>query len=302
MGAIDIMNYAPYVAPGLAGPEYASQEFQIMVATTFKSMVKDGQIETLWGRVVPADGNIDVDPTLRVDEAIKKMDEAGLEVTVLTCMKMWSYYHHHRLIVDFPEDVVALALKEAPDRLVGAAGYNPFRIEDSIKRLDQAVREEGFTYAWFHPITFGIRPDDRRCYPLYAKCAELGIPVGLQVGHSAEILPSEVGHPYSVDQVAIEFPSLKINLSHTGWPWTTELISMCWRHPNVYGDISAYFPKTLDRELIEFMDSGRGRNKIMFGTNGLDPVRCLTEIDDLPIKEKTKERLLRANALEFLGR
>jgi uncharacterized protein len=135
----------------------------------------------------------------------------------------------------------------------------------------------------------------------YAKCVELGIPVGLQVGHSAEVLPSEVGRPYYVDDVAMEFPTLKINLSHTGWPWTAELISMCWRHPNVYGDISAYFPKTLDAELVQFLNSSRGRNKIMFGTNGLDPARCLREIGELPISEKSRERLLTVNALEFLG-
>lgn len=299
--AIDIMNYAPLIAPGLSGPEYASREMQIMIATTFRSMVVDDTIQTLWGRVVPINGDIEIDPTLKVDEAIAKLDNAGLEMSVLVCMKMWSYYHHHRLIVDFPEDVVAEALAVAPDRFIGAAGYNPFRIDDSLRRIEIAVREQGFSYVWFHPITFGLRPNDRRCYPLYAKCVELGIPVGLQVGHSAEVLPSEVGRPYYADDVAMEFPTLKINLSHTGWPWVAELISMCWRHPNVYGDISAYFPKTLDPELVQFLNSSRGRNKIMFGTNGLDPVRCLREIDELPISDKSRERLLTVNALEFLG-
>jgi predicted TIM-barrel fold metal-dependent hydrolase len=299
--AIDMMNYAPLIAPGLSGPEYACREFQIMVETTFRSMVVDDTIQTLWGRAVPMSGDIEIDPTLKVEEAIAKLDNTGLEMSVLSCMKMWSYYHHHRLIVDFPEDVVAEALAAAPDRFIGAAGYNPFRIDDSLRRIETAVREQGFTYVWFHPITFGLRPNDRRCYPLYAKCVELGIPVGLQVGHSAEVLPSEVGRPYYVDDVAMEFPTLKINLSHTGWPWTAELISMCWRHPNVYGDISAYFPKTLDAELIQFLNGGRGRNKIMFGTNGLDAARCLREIDELPISDKSRERLLTVNALEFLG-
>ena len=215
-------------------------------------------------------------------------------------MKMWSYYHHHRLIVDFPEDVVAEALAVAPDRFIGAAGYNPFRIDESLRRIEIAVREQGFTYVWFHPITFGLRPNDRRCYPLYAKCVELGIPVGLQVGHSAEVLPSEVGRPYYVDDVAMEFPTLKINLSHTGWPWVAELISMCWRHPNVYGDISAYFPKTLDPELVRAMDR-QLRHKVMLGTNGFPLERCLAELDELPLRDETRARIRRDNAAEFLG-
>jgi predicted TIM-barrel fold metal-dependent hydrolase len=150
-------------------------------------------------------------------------------------------------------------------------------------------------------MTFGVAPNDRRCYPLYAKCVELGVPVGFQVGHSAEVLPSNVGRPMLTDDVAIDFPDLKINLSHTGWPWTGEFCSMIWRHPNVYGDISAYFPSTLDKELVAFMDSSRGRNKILYGTNGFDLGRFKADFESLPISDKTRERVLRSNALEFLG-
>jgi predicted TIM-barrel fold metal-dependent hydrolase len=121
----------------------------------------------------------------------------------------------------------------------------------------------------------------------------------MQVGHSAEVLPSDNGRPYLVDQVAIDFPNLRINLSHTGWPWTGEFCSMIWRHPNVYGDISAYFPASLDPELVAFMDSGRGRNKILYGTNGFDLPRYKQEFESLPISDRTRERVLRQNALDF---
>ena len=301
--AIDIMNYAPLVAPGISGHEFQYEEFQIMLRTTFKSMAKGGVAKTLWGREVKLDDveNLPYDDTLFVEEAVAQLDEAGYEIAVLACLKMWSYHHHHKLIMDNDEEVVARALEKAPDRFVGAAGYNPFRIEESIQRIETAVREWGFKYVYFHPITFGISPNDRRCYPLYSKCVELGIPVGLQVGHSAEVLPSDVGRPMLVDQVAIEFPNLKINMSHTGWPWTGEFCSMLWRHPNVYGDISAYFPSTLDQQLLDFMDSGRGRHKLMFGTNGFDMARFKTDFENLSISDKTKERVLYHNAIDFLG-
>ena len=299
--AIDIMNYVPLVAPGLTGPEYKSEEFQIMLRTTFKQMAAGGTIKTLWGREVPLSGDVELDPTLQVDDAIKQMDDTGYEICVLACLKMWSYYYHHELIIDQPEEVVAEALKVAPDRFIGAAGYNPFRIDDSLRRIETAVREWGFRYVYFHPITFGVPPNDRRNYPLYAKCVELGIPVGFQVGHSAEVLPSNVGNPMLVDDIAIEFPTLKINMSHTGWPWTSEFCSIIWRHPNVYGDISAYFPKSLQPELIDFMNGSRGRNKILYGTNGLDAGRFKADFESLPISDKTKDRVLRENAKEFLG-
>jgi len=299
--AIDIMNYAPLVAPGLAGPEYQYQEFQLMLRTTFKRMAEGGTIKTLWGREVPLDGKVDIDPTIDVQGALAQLDAAGYDIAVLACLKMWSYRHHHKLIIDQPEEVVAKAIAEAPDRLIGGAGYNPFRIDESLRRIETAVREWGFRYVYFHPMTFGVAPDDRRCYPLYAKCVELGVPVGFQVGHSAEVLPSNVGRPMLVDDVAIDFPDLKINMSHTGWPWTGEFCSMIWRHPNVYGDISAYFPSTLDKELVAFMDSSRGRDKILYGTNGFDLARFKADFEGLPISDKTRERVLRRNALEFLG-
>lgn len=301
--AVDMMNYAPLIAPGISGMEFQYEEFQIMLNTTFKRMAEGGVARTLWGRDVPLDDveNLAYDDTLRVGEAVAQLDAAGYSVAVLACLKMWSFHYHHRLIMDMDEEVVARALAEAPDRFVGAAGYNPFRIAESIARIETAVREWGFGYVYFHPITFGVAPNDRRCYPLYSKCVELGVPVGFQVGHSAEVLPSEVGRPMLVDQVAIDFPDLKINMSHTGWPWTGEFCSMLWRHPNVYGDVSAYFASTLDPELVMFMDSGRGRHKIMFGTNGFDLARCKQDFESLPVSDRTKQMVLHDNALEFLG-
>mgnify|MGYP001026135288 CR=1 FL=1 len=300
-GVIDIMNYAPYVAPGLSGTEYLYEEFQTMVRTTLRPLLRDGVVTTQWGREVKVDDPpTESDPTLHIEEAISQLDREGCDAIVLACLKMWSYHHHHQLVIDMPEEVVAEAVKAAGDRFIGAAGYNPFRIDDSLRRIETFVRDHSFKYVYFHPMTFGIAPNDRRCYPLYAKCVELGIPVGMQVGHSAETLPSNVGHPMLVDDVAIDFPDLKINLSHTGWPWTGEFISMMWRHPNVYGDISAYFPKTLDPELVRAMDR-QLRGKIMLGSNGFDLTRCVRELEELPLKERTIERIKRENAIEFLG-
>lgn len=301
-GVIDIMNYAPFVAPNLSGPEYQYDEFQTMVRTTLRPLLRDGMITTQWGRVVEVDDPpTEPDPTLDLERAYADMERTGAEAVVLTCMKMWSYYSHHTLIMDLSEDVVAQAVKADPEKFIGGAGYNPFRIDESLRVVETCVHEHGFSYVYFHPITFGIAPNDRRCYPLYAKCVELGIPVGLQVGHSAEPLPSNPGRPMLVDDVAMEFPTLKINLSHTGWPWTGEFISMLWRHPNVYGDISAYFPKTLDLELVRAMDR-QLRGKLMIGSNGLDLRRCVDELGQLGLRDQTVERVLRLNALEFLGR
>lgn len=295
IGAIDVMNHASEARRGLGPNPFDSQEFQIMTRTTFKSV---------FGGSVPDPDTLKQLATLQghadVAECVGDMDRLGYDRVVICATKMWSYHYHHRLILDFPLDAVGEAVAESKGRLIGAASYNPFRIEDSLAEVERGVKEYGFRYVWFHPLSFGLAPNDRRFYPLYAKCAELDIAVGFQVGHSAEVLPSDGGRPMLADDVAIDFPNLRINLSHTGWPWVDEWCSMLWRHPNVYGDISAYYPRSLDERLIRFMDSSRGRDKVLFGTNGLGLARCKEEFVALPIDDRTKRAVLRDNALAFL--
>lgn len=293
--AIDIMNHPNEARRELTKDAGQYEEFQILARTTFKTVFK--------GRA-PSKDEVRAGMALAghdsVADLIKEMDEVGYDKIVICATKMWSYYYHHKLILDYSIDDVADIVQEAKGRVIGAASYNPFRIEESLKEIEKGVKEYGFKYVWFHPLSFGLRPDDRRFYPLYAKCNELDIAVGMQVGHSAEVLPSEVGHPMYVDNVAIDFPNLRINLSHTGWPWVDEWCSMLWRHPNVYGDISAYFPSRLEESQIRFMDSSRGRDKVLFGTNGLGLKRCKEEFMALPIRDETKRRVLRDNIIEFL--
>ena len=115
------------------------------------------------------------------------------------------------------------------------------------------------------------------------------------------MLPSWVGHPMEVDKVAIDFPNLKINMSHTGYPWVDEWCSMIFRHPNVYGDISAYNPRNLTDDIVSFFNSSRGREKVMFGSNSYGLKLTKAQFLDLPIKDETKKRVLGQNAKEFLG-
>lgn len=304
--SIDVMNHLLEVRSNLAGNPFEFREFQIMMETTFK----------VFSRPRPAP-----DPAARPEEAehepkrrssggmlsghattaecLADMDALGYTHVSVCATKMWSYYYHRDFIMNYPIEAVAEAAAESGGRIIGTASYDPFRITESCAEVERAVKEHGFRYVWFHPLSYGLPPNDRRFYPLYAKCVELDIAVGFQVGQSAEVLPSDCGRPMLADDVAIEFPTLRINLSHTGWPWVDEWCSMLWRHPNVYGDISAYYPHSLDERLVRFMDSSRGRDKVLFGTNGLGLERCKAEFLELGISEQTKRAVLYDNAVRF---
>lgn len=293
--AIDCSLQPHYVNPQLSKDHFKFTEMQTMAKTTFAGVFKKMGLKPgeEWKVAAGFCKN-------SIEEMLAEMDEVGVEKVVMIAQKMWSQ-RDFGLIVHYAPELVAENMKKAKGRIVGAASYNPFRIPESLQEIEKAVKEYGFKYVWFHPISFGMRPDDRRCYPLFSKCLELGIPVGMQVGHSAETLTSEPGHPMNVDNVAIDFPDLKIILTHTGYPWIDEWCSMIWRHPNVYGMLNAYFPSSYEPATIKFINSPRGRDKVVSGSHGFGIARWKKEFMELPISDEAKKRILRDNALKIFN-
>ena len=138
-------------------------------------------------------------------------------------------------------DEVASLVREHPGRLIGIASVDLHRPMDAVRELRRCVRELGFRGLRIVPWLWGLPPDDRRYYPLYAECIELDIPFCLQVGHTGPLQTSEPGRPIPyLENVALEFPELRIVAGHIGAPWTQEIISLATKFPNLYIDTSAY--------------------------------------------------------------
>jgi predicted TIM-barrel fold metal-dependent hydrolase len=130
-----------------------------------------------------------------------------------------------------------------------------------------------------------------------------GDPVCLQVGHTGPLCPSEPGRPIPyIDVVAIEFPELNIVCGHVGYPWTTEMIAVATKHPNVFIDTSAYTAKRYPPELVNYMKTN-GRRKVLFGTNYpmILPGKCLQDLDQLGLDEENKALFLHQNAEKVFG-
>lgn len=289
--AIDTMCRPFYCDPDISKLFPAHYEWKIAATAVLGNLMKKLGLQSgeEW-KIMASMGKTSV------EEMVAEMDEIGVEYVFMDQMKFWSR-REATLVGDVGIETLAEIIEKSNGRVIGGAGYNPFRIRESLQEIERAVREYGFKYVWFHPISFGLAPNDRKCYPLYAKCLDLGIPVCYQCGHSAEPLPSEPGHPMYADEVAMDFPESTLVLTHTGWPWIDEWMSMIWRHPNVYGNIGAYYPSALDPSLIRFMDSSRGRDKIFWATNGYGLTRCKKEFLELSISNETKRKVLRDNAI-----
>ena len=229
------------------------------------------------------------------EELLAAMDEAGIEAVFATDILAWSYRRQTRFAADMT-DLIAELSRKYPNRIYGLADYNPFRIGESLRKLETDVRERGFKGVYVHIYGFDIPLDDRRMYPLYAKCEELGIPVAMQVGHVLEAMPSEHGRPIYLDRIAADFPDLILIGTHTGYPWVDELISCAMKWPNVYICISAWLPRYFHPSLVNFMRTRLGAEKIIFGSNGLPWKRYLEQLDEMGLSEEARRKILRENA------
>ena len=235
-----------------------------------------------------------------IPDYLKKMDQAGVEKSLLIAVRGGDIRVPEGFEV--PYESVHSVCQEYPERFLGLAGVDPFRGMEGLKDLEVAVKEYGFVGAHLYPHWCELPPDHRKYYPYYAKCCELDIPIMMQVGHNLiysrnRRLPS-VGRPIYLDQVAIDFPDLKLIGIHIGIPWTEEMISMCWKHENVYTAGDAYAPKYWPETFVHYANS-YGRHKVMFGTDWpvIDPIRAVDEFNDLNFRDEAKDLILRENAI-----
>lgn len=200
-------------------------------------------------------------------------------------------------------DAVAAVVRAHPDRFTGIASVDLSRPMDAVRELRRCVKQLGFRGLRMLPWLWRLPPNDRRYYPLYAECIELGVPFCLQVGHTGPLAPSEPGRPIPyLDEVALDFPELVIVGGHIGFPWTQEMVSLARKYENVYIDTSAYKPSRFPKELVDYMKSG-GRRKVLFGSNYpmIFPGQCLEEVPALGLDDETTRLFLHENATRVFG-
>ncbi len=230
-------------------------------------------------------------PDIPVAATVGAMDAAGIQQALVS-----AWYGPQSALIS--NDEVASFVKEVPRRLHGVCSVDLTRPLPAVRELRRCVKTLGFKALRVLPWLWNLPPDDRRYYPLYAECCELGVPFCLQVGHTGPLMPSEPGRPIPyLDHVALEFPELVIVGGHIGYPWTEEMISLATKYPNVYIDTSAYKASRYPRQLVEYL-RGHGRKKVLFGSNYpmLMPKDCLADLPKLGLDEEATRLFLAGNA------
>jgi len=230
------------------------------------------------------------------EQFVGLMDELKIRKTFVPSFKMQSYKCKAPLL-SITVDEVRYLMDKTGGRVGGLYGVDLSLGMDAVRELEIAVKEWGFSGAHVHSYGWGVALNHRDLYPFYAKCVELDVPVVMQSGHSAEHMPSEMGRPIHLDDVALYFPELRIVASHTGWPWVQELIALAWKHPNLYIGAGAHAPKYWDPALVQFLNS-RGQGKVLWGTDFpvVTHAESLKQVATLELKPQARAKLLRETA------
>ncbi len=232
---------------------------------------------------------------LPVSATIAAMDQAGVEKSLISA---WVAPRN----VMISNDEVAAFVAEAPDRLIGVGSVDISKPMEAVHDIRRCVQELGFKAIRVLPWLWEAPPTDRRFYPVYTACCDLGVPFCTQIGHTGPLMPSEVGRPIYLDQVALDFPDLAIVGGHIGYPWTEEAIAVATKHQNVYIDTSAYTAKRYPDNLVAYM-KGHGRTKVMFGTNYpmMTPGQALNGLEALALDDQVRGLFLSGNAERVFG-
>jgi hypothetical protein len=227
---------------------------------------------------------------------IAQIDEAGVEWGVI---EGGSHEETAKLIAKYPK------------RFLGTARVNPNDGMKAVRELERAVKELGMKCVYASTFRVGLPANDKRWYPIYAKAAELGIPVFIYSTMTYRTdVPMDIGHPRNVDEVAMDFPELKIVAGLGGWPWVPEMIGVARRHPNVYINTAAHRPKYFATpgsgwEMLMQFGNTLLQDQIIFAsswwTYGMPLKDVIAETRALPLKEKVKEKWLYENAARLFS-
>jgi len=205
-----------------------------------------------------------------------------------------------------------LALSEKyPDRFIPWARISPNAGMAGVRELESYVKERGLRGLEVSCFREKMRANDKKYYPLYAKCVELGIPARVYCTMNyASDRPMDLGRPIYLDEVCSDFPELTVIAGLGGWPWVPELVGAARRHQNLYIDLAAHRPAHIPKpgsgwEMMLQYGNTLLADRMLFASSwmtlGLSPKEVVEEFNSLPIRESVKPKWMGENAARLLG-
>lgn len=169
--------------------------------------------------------------------------------------------------ISVPNEYVAEYANSHPQKLIGFAGVDPL-VDRIPETLEQAMRM-GLQGVKLGPIYQNLHPCDPRMLDIYAFCQANNLPIMIHQGTTfLTRAPLKYAPPILLEEVALQFPALKMVIAHLGHPWISETLVLIRKQPNLYSDISAlhYRPWQFYNALITAKEYGV-LDKLLFGSD-----------------------------------
>ena len=204
---------------------------------------------------------------------------------------------------------IAEAAQANSDIMLAFASIDPHKGRAGALEARRLIADYGVRGFKFHPPIQNCHPYDPVAWPIYEVIAEHGLPAIFHTGHSGMGtgmkggggIRLKYGQPILVDEVAVDFPDMKIVLAHPSWPWTDEALSMALHKPNVFIDLSGWSPKYFPAQIVRYANSQLAK-KFLFGSDFplLKPDRWIEAFMEAGFSEKVRQPILKDNAARLL--
>jgi predicted TIM-barrel fold metal-dependent hydrolase len=269
--------------------------FPAAMAATWTSQRENADVGELFGE--------DLARGRTVDDLIEAMDDAGVDCGVLTC-GLQDPDRSHRKGFYAAEDFLAIADQHAGRFLVSATVDQATRPLDSCRRIRELAQHPLVVMVRVTPLVEQYELNHRLYYPVYATCAELGLPVSINIGIPGPKVRSRCQDPVLLEDVLVDFPELTVIGAHMGHPYETLLIQYMLKWSQLHLMTSAYLATYMDPGLVRFMDSSRGKGRVLFASDHpvLPAKKALEAATKLPLSEAAMEEFLGASAQRLLAR
>jgi predicted TIM-barrel fold metal-dependent hydrolase len=195
------------------------------------------------------------------------------------------------------------AVREHPDRFLGLVDVDPREGMEAVRTIRRYHDEYGIVAVSSFPAGCRTAINAAPYYPVYATCAELGLPIFLTVGVPGPRVPLEPQKVEYLDEVCWFFPELTVVMRHGAEPWTDLAVKLMLKWPNLYYSTSAFAPKHYPQAIVHYANT-RGADKVLYAgyfPAGLTYERIMSELPGVPFRDEVWPKFLRHNALRVLG-
>jgi hypothetical protein len=266
----DLKKVYEFLAPQLRDRD-SKEEFEFPVEYMFKDVPKAA---------------VDIDDP--VDHTLALMDHYGIE----------------KALIGAAGDNGVRAVTTHPDRFLPSMSVDPNEGMKAVEQIVKASETVGLKALVGFPAGHSpqVPINDKRWYPVYAKCCELGIPVFMCTGVPGPRVPMACQKVELLDEVCWFFPELTIVMRHGAEPWEDLAVKLMLKWPNLYYSTSAFAPRYYPKAIIDYANT-RGADKVLYAgyfPMGLTLERIFSELPDLPLKDEVWPKFLHENARRVL--